>query len=73
MDRDHPDYKYSFAAWAEAFNIFAKYAPDQLHAVVAEHDQIWAGPDPRDVSAEDHLRLGDLGWFISSEGFSHFV
>jgi len=54
----------TFANWAEAFTIFAKYKPTGYASVVAEHDDIWAGPDLSDppVSEVDKARLVELGW-----------
>jgi hypothetical protein len=58
---------------AEAFTIFAGYpgADD----VSAEHDVLFAGPDPAVVSAEHTARLEELGWFTNSEFdcFSYFT
>ncbi len=58
----------------EAFMIFAKY-PNEYHDISrAEHDEIWAGPDPEVVSTEDKLRLEELGWNDYGDGgFHHFV
>lgn len=47
--------------WAEAFTIFAKYSDGADH-VAAEHDEVFAGPDPDVVSSEDVARLEALGW-----------
>lgn len=47
--------------WIESFQIFEKYeATDGL--IGAAHDEVWAGPDPVKVSAEDVERLEKLGW-----------
>jgi hypothetical protein len=56
------EYRYTYAAWVEAFQIFAKYNPDTFGTVVAEHDHLWAGHDLHNVSAEDTARLEELGW-----------
>lgn len=60
--------------WIESFEIFKKYeATGGLEAV--EHDEVYAGPDPKVVSPEDLKRLDELGWHESEygEGFHAFV
>lgn len=67
---------HNYSAWAEAFSIFAKYNPDGWGDVEAEHDVIFAGPHPDLVSAEDKVRLEELGWHVgieSDEMFYHFT
>ena len=49
----------TWAGYAEAFAIFAKY---EGQGVCAEHDEIDAGPDPSVVSEVDKKRLLELGW-----------
>lgn len=57
------EYKYTYAAWAEVFAIFAKYVPDEIGDVTAEHDQIWAGFDlVSKLTPEDEDRVRELGW-----------
>lgn len=53
--------------YAEAFTIFAKYGEGN-YQTRAEHDEIWSGPDPEDVSPEDIARLEELGWTPADEG-----
>lgn len=53
-------YYASYAAWAEGFAIFAKYQPDAVWEVSAEHDIVYAGRC--EVSDEDKARLGELHW-----------
>ena len=63
----------TFAEYAEAFTIFAKYS-DEKFAVCAEHDEIFAHVDPEMVSDEDKKRLKELGWNPNDDdGFSKFV
>lgn len=60
--------------WIESFEIFKKYeANDGLAG--AEHDEVFAGPDPEVVSVEDTKRLEELGWNESEYGggFQAFV
>jgi len=45
----------------EALTIFNKYDHDDK-SVAAEHDVVYAGPNPVDVSAEDTARLEELRW-----------
>jgi hypothetical protein len=65
------EYKRTYAAWAEVFSIFAKYAPDVWGDVAAHHDEIYAGPDAEEVSEEDRARLEELGWTPNDEGGFH--
>lgn len=44
---------------AAAFAIFARYSAEE---VSAEHDVIYAGPNPDKVSREDIDILKELGW-----------
>lgn len=46
----------------EAFTIFAKYEGENQYLPGVEHDEMWAGPNPEDVSEEDKKRLEELGW-----------
>lgn len=46
---------------ARAMEIFASYDDDSA-SVSAEHDEIYAGPDPTVVSAEHIAELGQLDW-----------
>lgn len=55
----------------EAFTIFAKYEGDEQYLAAAEHDEIWAGPSPEDVSDEDKKRLEELGWTEWDTGNFH--
>lgn len=53
----------TYRGWAESFAIFAKYSePDHFDHVAAEHDEIYAGPNPAVVSVEDRLALEALCW-----------
>lgn len=56
-----------------AFKIFAKYP--HTGGISAEHDIVYAGPSPEDVSQEDIDALDELGWHIDewASGFSKFV
>lgn len=49
----------------KALDIFAKY--EHRPWLSAEHDELFAGPDPSVVSAEDIEALDQLGWSVSSE------
>jgi len=44
----------------EAFTIFKKYSSND--SISAEHDELFAGPDPSIVSKEDLARLKQLHW-----------
>jgi hypothetical protein len=46
---------------ARAFTIFASY-PDERPGISAEHDEIWAGPNPAVMTAEDLAELEQLRW-----------
>lgn len=69
------DRKYTAAGWIEAFQIFAKYMPEgEWFEVAAEHDEIYAGPNPETVTSEDKARLEELGWHdFEEECFQRFV
>ena len=54
-----------------ALQIFNKYGHSKF--LSAEHDEIFAGPEPSDVSAEDIAELEKLGWRAGESGFSSFV
>ena len=58
----------SWAGFAEAFAIFAKYGEGEL-MTRAEHDEIYAGPDQDTVMDDaDLVRLKQLGWYGCDEG-----
>ena len=64
----------TFAQWIESLQIFAKYSAKGLDGfanISAEHDEIFMGPDPEEVSEEDNARLEELGWMESSYGGSY--
>lgn len=72
INREGVEIHRSYEGWAEVFMIFSKYLANAQ--VVCEHDQIWAGPEADQVSAEDRKRLEALGWDPSNEGgFTRFV
>lgn len=73
LSSSHDDFRYTYAAWSEAFAIFAKYT--EVADLAAEHDVIYAGPRPSAVSVEDTERLEQLGWVVSDEfdTFRHYV
>ena len=48
----------------EAFTIFRRYEDGDI---AAEHDIIYAGPAPNDVSEDDKLKLAELGWHVEEE------
>ena len=56
----------TYAGLAESFEIFSKYDEGKLRTS-AEHDIIYAGPDPKDVSTPDAIRLKQLGWHTEEE------
>jgi hypothetical protein len=62
----------SWADYAEAFTIFAKYG-DGEWATNPGHDEIWSGPNPEIVSDEDKKRLEELGWMVEDECFRVFT
>jgi hypothetical protein len=51
-----------YADYRQAFEIFGRYPDPDGGNLSAEHDQLWAGPDPADVSLDDLRILNDLGW-----------
>jgi len=64
----------TYSEWAEAFTIFAKYG-DENRAVVAEHDEIWAGHDIENMSPSDAKRLKALRWEYDDDipGWRHYT
>ena len=48
-----------------AFKIFKKYEHEE--GLSTRDSEIFAGPDPDDVSEEDSLALQALGWIDSGE------
>lgn len=58
-----------------ALEIFSKYSDVSEEFISAEHDEIYSGPDPEIVSAEDLAELKELGWNPSefSGSFYKFV
>ena len=67
-------YAHTYAAWAEAFTIFAMYVPSSLGDVATDHDIVFAGPAPETMRDKDRARLVELGWKESREGgWSHYV
>jgi hypothetical protein len=54
----------------EALTIFAKYSDDQ-HPTHCDHDVMYVGVDPADVSDEDKDRLEELS-FLPDEGHGSF-
>ena len=61
-----------YEEFSEAFTIFAKYDTDGY--ICAEHDEIFAGPNPEIVSEEDKKKLEELGWRPNDvDTFSKFV
>jgi hypothetical protein len=67
----------TYAEWIESLTIFAKYAPEGIDSIAwpcCEHDEMWMGPNPDVVSAEDKARLAKLRWTSSDTGnFHRFV
>jgi len=56
--------------WIESFQIFEKYGcPEGL--IAAEHDEVYAGPDPELIAPEDRARLEELGWEAWDTGNFH--
>lgn len=55
----------TYEEYSKAFLIFAKY--EGIQDVSAEHDVIYAGPNPEEVSLQDKLALEDLHWFADTE------
>ena len=56
----------SWAEFAEAFTIFAKYGTGEW-GTQPGHDEIHSGPNPSIVSDEDKKRLKELGWMIAED------
>jgi hypothetical protein len=54
-----------YARMARAFQIFDSYGNPNEQDISAEHDEIYAGPDPEVVSPEHLIELEALGWHAS--------
>jgi hypothetical protein len=59
----------------ESLTIFRKYVTsgEEAFPMNPMHDQLYAGPEPELVSAEDIARLQELGWFVEEESFCIFT
>ena len=55
------DYSWTWQAWLEAFQIFAKYSKSRLLGLGAEHDIIYCWAKEK-VSDEDAATLEKCGW-----------
>lgn len=69
-------YYATYAGWAEAFAIFAKYEPLEEFGISAEHDEVYAGGQHyEDYSEEDKKRLEELHWTYDEhyESYHHFT
>lgn len=51
-----------YGRMARAFTIFDAYDNGDEQAVNAQHDELWAGPDPAKVDPGHLAELADLGW-----------
>lgn len=59
---------------AQAFEIFRNFSNHKDHSVSAQHDVIYAGPDPVDVPDEYKEKLAALGWHPSEHDcFEYFT
>lgn len=57
---------------ARAMAIFNSYPVERGGSIHAEHDEMYAGPDPEVVSAEHKAELEELGWlFYEGNDFFH--
>jgi hypothetical protein len=57
----------TYEAMARAFQIFAEYSGHGRAGISAEHDVIYAGPDPSVVSEEHLMELAELFWLPEPE------
>lgn len=60
-----PVYDGDYVSLAKAFMIFAKYEGPQN--VAAEHDKIFAGPNPEAMTVEDINALHSLQWYPDND------
>lgn len=56
-----------------AFEIFNSYPGDHSANLAAEHDEMWAGPAPEDVSVDHFKELMTLGWHADDGCFHRNV
>ncbi len=57
----------TYQGWIKAFQIFAKYKPNQISPVQPAHDIVYSGCDPLLVSDEDKAILDELGWGVEDQ------
>lgn len=63
---------YDYERIKAGFEIFDKY--EGYQEVAAEHDRIFAGPDPEIVSDEDKETLEEIGWHVDEyDSFALYV
>lgn len=60
-----------YQQWARAFEIFASYPHERFEGVSAQHDEVFAGPDPAVVSAEHLAELEAMNW-LADQQYSTF-
>lgn len=53
----------TYSEWIEALEIFSKY--EHVQGFSADHDEVFAGPNPEVVSDDDSTKLIELGWYPS--------
>jgi hypothetical protein len=51
----------NYKSITQGLAIFSRYEEDPGY-FMAEHEEIWAGPNPSVVSTEDIALLDELGW-----------
>jgi hypothetical protein len=59
--------------WMESFAIFSKYETDDEGQGIHRSTiyEVYAGPEPSEVSAEDKARLEELDWHDYGDGSFH--
>ena len=57
----------TYQGWIKAFQIFAKYTPDEISPLEPTDDMVYCGSKPELVSEEDTAMLEHLGWFVSED------
>ena len=59
-----------YGRMARAFQIFDAYDNGDEQGINAQHNELWAGPDPTRVDPGHIEELADLGWHASHENDS---
>lgn len=63
----------SIKEWNETLVIFEKYSSGDKVIAGAEHDCIYAGLNPDEVTEADIKALDDLGWIVDEDNDGFYM